>query len=87
VTGLAEKTREVLITTVVEAMPDHRLVFPNPTIWPFLAACATSAMFVGTIFTPWAFVVGAVPIAIAVTAWFWPNLREIREALAIEKRP
>src|SRR3954470_24486218 len=33
--GLAEKDREVLITSVRDAMPDHRLVFPDPSIWPF----------------------------------------------------
>jgi cytochrome c oxidase subunit I+III len=86
-TGLAEKTREVLITTVVEAMPDHRLVFPDPTIWPFVSALAVTVLFIGTIFTPWAFVWGAIPIAIAVTAWFWPNRKEIDEILALEKRP
>ncbi len=87
ITGLAEKQREVLITSVVDALPDHRLVFPNPTIWPFVSAVAVAALFVGTIFTPWALVWGALPIAIAVTLWFWPKAQEVRESLAIEKRP
>jgi heme/copper-type cytochrome/quinol oxidase subunit 1 len=87
VTGLSEKTREVLITTVLDAEPNHRLVFPDPSIWPFVSAITVTAMFIGTIFTPWAFAAGAVPIAIAVTAWFWPNREEIEEALALEKRP
>ncbi|HKQ26987.1 MAG TPA: cytochrome c oxidase subunit I [Burkholderiales bacterium] len=87
VTGLAEKTREVLITTVVDAMPDHRLVFPNPTIWPFVSSVAVTALFIGSIFTPWAVVWGMIPIAVAVTLWFWPKLQEVRQALALEKRP
>jgi cytochrome c oxidase subunit I+III len=87
VTGLAEKTREVLITTVVDAMPDHRLVFPEPTVWPFVSAVVVTAFFIGSIFTPWALVWAAIPIAVAVTAWFWPKLKEVRKALAIEKRP
>jgi cytochrome c oxidase subunit 1 len=30
-------------------------------------------MFVTSIFSPWAVVVGAIPIAIALTAWLWPK--------------
>jgi cytochrome c oxidase subunit I+III len=87
VTGLAEKSREVLITTVVDAYPDHRLAFPNPSIWPFVSAVTVSALFIGSIFTPWAVVWGSIPVAIAVTLWFWPSKAETRENLALEKRP
>jgi cytochrome c oxidase subunit I+III len=87
VTGLAEKSREVLITTVVDAYPDHRLAFPNPSIWPFVSAVTVSALFIGSIFTPWAVVWGSIPVAIAVTLWFWPSRAETRENLALEKRP
>jgi cytochrome c oxidase subunit I+III len=87
VTGLAERSREVLITTVVDAYPDHRLAFPNPTIWPFVSAVAVTALFIGSIFTPWAVVWGSIPIAIAVTLWFWPSKAETRDHLALEKRP
>jgi cytochrome c oxidase subunit I+III len=87
VTGLAEKSREVLITTVVDAYPDHRLAFPNPTIWPFVSAVAVTALFIGSIFTPWAVVWGSIPVAIAITLWFWPSKAETREHLALEKRP
>ena len=51
VTGLRTDCREVLITDVVDATPNNRYEFPEPSIWPFLAAVATSAMFVGSIFT------------------------------------
>ena len=30
-------------------------------------------MFIGSIFTPWAVVWGSIPVAIAVTIWFWPK--------------
>jgi cytochrome c oxidase subunit I+III len=87
VSGLADKPREVLITTVVDALPDHRLVFPEPTIWPFVSAVAVSALFIGSIFTPWAALWGMLPVAIAVTLWFWPRDPEVLEALQVEKRP
>jgi cytochrome c oxidase subunit 1 len=73
VTGLASDYREVLITSVADARLDHRLWLPGSTPWPFLAAVAATILFVGSIFTPWAVVWGAVPVAIATTAWFWPR--------------
>ena len=73
VTGLRVDERELLLTTVIDAEPDLREPSPNPTIWPFIAALATTAMFISSIFTPWAVVVGAVPVAAALTAWFWPK--------------
>ena len=71
--GLSLDHRELLITTPIEARPDYRQRSPTPSIWPLLTALATSAMFVGSIFTPWALVWGALPIAAAVTGWFWPK--------------
>jgi cytochrome c oxidase subunit 1 len=73
VAGLANDYREVLITSVADANLDHRLWLPRSTVWPFLAAVATTILFVGSIFTPWAVVWAAVPVAIATTAWFWPK--------------
>jgi cytochrome c oxidase subunit I+III len=71
--GLAVDRRELLLTTPVEALPDYRQHSPTPSIWPLWAALATSAMFVGSIFSPWALVWGAAPIAITLTMWFWPK--------------
>jgi cytochrome c oxidase subunit 1 len=34
---------------------------------------ATTAAFVGSIFTPWGITIGAVPIAITLIGWFWPE--------------
>src|SRR4051812_22081575 len=87
VLGLAETQREALITTVLDAVPDHRLTFPSPSIWPFVSAIAVTVLFLGSIFTPWAVVWGAIPVAIAVTLWFWPKPAETETHLRIEKRP
>jgi cytochrome c oxidase subunit 1 len=87
VTGLANDYREVLITSVADAVLDHRLWLPRSTAWPFLAAVATTILFVGTIFTPWAVVWGAVPVAIATTAWFWPKRDMTRRRVESELRP
>ncbi len=87
VAGIAVDQREVLITSVLDARPDHRQVFPESTIWPFMSAVATTVLFVATIFTPWALVWGAVPVAIALTAWFWPRQADTARHLALEKAP
>jgi len=75
VTGIASDKREVLITDVMDAEPAHKDEFPDPSIWPFLAAVATGGMLVGVIFTPWAVPVGALPIAVTLVGWFWPKKR------------
>jgi cytochrome c oxidase subunit 1 len=85
VAGLAADVREVLSTTVADARPDSRMMFPSPTAWPFLAAIATTVLFIGSIFTPWAIVWGAIPVTIALIGWFWPSRREAAEELALEK--
>ena len=71
--GLRVETRELLVTTVIDAVPDLREPSPEPTIWPFVSAVATTVMFVCSIFTPWAVVIGAAPVAAALIAWFWPK--------------
>jgi cytochrome c oxidase subunit 1 len=72
-TGLRVDDRELLVTTVTDARPDLREPSPVPTIWPLIAALSTTALFIGSIFTPWAIVVGTVPTAVALAAWFWPK--------------
>jgi len=42
-------------------------------VWPLLTAVATTALFIGSIFSPWAVVWGAVPVFITLTGWFWPK--------------
>ena len=85
--GLAEQTREVLVTSVLDAAPSHRLAYPHPSPWPFVSALALAVFFIGSIFTPWAVVWGGIPVAITVTLWFWPRRAESEANLAIEKRP
>jgi cytochrome c oxidase subunit 1 len=87
VTGLANDYREVLITSVADAKVDHRLWLPSSTSWPFWAAVATTILFVGSIFTPWAVVWGAVPVAVAATMWFWPRRDIIRQRVDSEMLP
>jgi cytochrome c oxidase subunit I+III len=87
VQGLADDVREVLVTTVLDAEPDHRAGYPEPSIWPFVGALAATVLFVGSVFTPWAAVWGLVPVAIALTLWFWPRRTETEGHLRVERSP
>jgi cytochrome c oxidase subunit 1 len=77
VVGLRSDVRQVLVTKVLDAEPDHKSEFPEPTVWPLLAALATTALFIGTIFTPWAVVWGSIPVTLI--GWFWPKKRQAEE--------
>jgi cytochrome c oxidase subunit 1 len=73
ITGLSSEHRDVLVTHVLDAEPDHRLRFPEPSIWPFFTAIATTVLFIWSIFTPWGVVYGAVPLFVTMVGWFWPK--------------
>jgi cytochrome c oxidase subunit 1 len=87
VAGLAVNQREVLVTSVIEARPDHRVIFPTPSPWPFVAAVATTVLFMASIFTPWAVVWGSIPLAIVLIAWFWPTREQAEHEMLLERAP
>lgn len=71
--GLGIDKRELLVTSVADAEPLYRQNSVGPSIWPLIASFGVAVLFVGSIFTPWAIVWGAIPVAIALTFWFWPT--------------
>ncbi|HYB94545.1 MAG TPA: cytochrome c oxidase subunit I [Vicinamibacterales bacterium] len=77
VVGVRSDKREVLVTRLLDAEPDHRYHSPEPSIWPFVTAMATTFMLIWSIFSPWALVWGSIPPAIAMIFWFWPRGRSI----------
>jgi cytochrome c oxidase subunit 1 len=87
VSGLATGTREGLVTTVLDAVPDVRYVYPSPGIWPFIAALAVAGWLIWSIFSVQGALWGMIPPTIAFIAWFWPRRKENDEHLALEKRP
>jgi cytochrome c oxidase subunit I+III len=72
VVGLHPDRRELLVSSFLDAAPDHLFTIPHPSPWPIALALATGASFIGVIFTPWALVVGAVLAGAALCGWFWP---------------
>jgi cytochrome c oxidase subunit 1 len=73
VVGLRNDIRDVLVTYVTDAAPDHRDEFPDPSAWPFLTAMAVTGFFIDSIFTPWAVVYFALPLFVTMAGWFWPK--------------
>ena len=71
--GLSIDRRELIMSSLVEGVPQSRDSSPRDSIWPFWAALATATMLIWSMFSPWAVVWGAIPIAITLTGWFWPK--------------
>lgn len=71
--GLRVDARELLTSTIAEAHPDVRDKSAAPSIWPLWAALSVGGTFLYSIFTPWAVVWGAFPIAVSLIGWFWPK--------------
>jgi cytochrome c oxidase subunit I+III len=87
VTGLPDSVPCTLATRLHDAAPDHITVFPSPSIWPFVASLAIALLFIGTMFTPWALVWGAIPVTLALVGWFWPRKDETAKHCAVEVKP
>ena len=79
VRGLKTHRRETLVTSVLDAEPELTFDLPGPSIWPLMVALATGVTFIAGIFTPWAFLVGAILTGAALTGWFFsdPNYENI----------
>jgi cytochrome c oxidase subunit 1 len=75
VTGLATDRREVLVTTLLDAAPDHRAPSAGPSIWPLAGSLVTGVGFIGSILTPWGLPLGLLLGLPVMVGWFWPKGR------------
>ena len=71
VVGLSTTKREVLNTTILDAIPEHRFELATDSIWPLCLAFAAGGSFIGAIFTPWAIPLGAALSLVVLSLWFW----------------
>ncbi len=85
VTGLSLEHREILVTKVLDAEPDHREEQPEHSIWPFILAVFSCIGLWGSIFYAWWFSVGFALAGLAMIGWFWPKDREVQRHLARER--
>jgi cytochrome c oxidase subunit I+III len=82
--GLRSDRRELLVTGLLDAEPDHRTELPGPTLWPLAVAAGTGVTFIVAIFTPWGVVLGGALTGLALIGWYWPS-RPHAEELADEQ--
>jgi cytochrome c oxidase subunit 1/cytochrome c oxidase subunit I+III len=68
-------------------MPDVRYVYPEPTVWTFIAAISVGAWLMWSIYSLQGILWGMIPPAIAFIAWYWPRKEEAKKELQLEKRP
>jgi hypothetical protein len=65
---------EGLLTSVMDAEPETRYEFKEPTILPLLLALAGGGAIIAAIFTPWGVTVGAILTFIILFCWYWPTI-------------
>jgi len=87
VMGLSVETREGLVTTVLDAKPDVRYHYPEPTIWPFVAAIGVWEWLMWSMFSFQGLLWGMIPPAIAFIFWYWPSKKEVEEHRQVEVQP
>jgi cytochrome c oxidase subunit 1 len=87
VSGLSAEDREGLVTTVLDALPDVRYSYPEPTIWPFVAAWAVFAWLFWSGLSSAGMFWGLIPPAIAFIGWYWPSEKETARQILLDRRP
>ncbi|HEU5078928.1 MAG TPA: cytochrome c oxidase subunit I [Opitutaceae bacterium] len=71
VVGLDAKKREILTTTILEALPDHKHEMPSDSIWPLLLGLVVGGTMSSIIFHPLPFVIGVGLVLLVLFGWFW----------------
>jgi cytochrome c oxidase subunit I+III len=71
VVGLSTEKREVLNTTIIDAVPEHRYELAIDSIWPFLLAIVVGLTMTFVIFTAWTIPAGMFLSLVMLYAWFW----------------
>jgi cytochrome c oxidase subunit I+III len=69
----ADGRRQTIATTAMDAVPDHQLILPTPSLWPFWTAMALTVGIVGVMVHPALLLLGMVLAAGALIGWHWPE--------------
>ena len=73
VVGLRTDVRDVLVTHVLDATPDHRLEFPEPSIWPFLRLSRPRGCSSDRSSRRGGSCTARFLLFVTLTGWFWPK--------------
>jgi cytochrome c oxidase subunit I+III len=69
--------RETIATTVMDAVPDHQLLLPAPSVWPLWTAMALSLAFVGAMVHPILVGIGGILTVVGLLGWHWPRRGDV----------
>jgi cytochrome c oxidase subunit I len=87
ITGLNTHKREVLTTTLLDAVPEHRFELAIDSIWPLALGIIVGGSFTALIFHPVALPIGAGLALIALIFWFWRGNEPLLVTHGITKTP
>src|SRR6185503_10482524 len=73
VVGMRDDRREALVTTVLDAAPQHRYVLPASSIWPFLTAAGLTIGLICAVFYFSGYWLATLFGLIGFIGWFWPR--------------
>jgi cytochrome c oxidase subunit I+III len=76
--GVQDHQRESIGTSILDAVPEMRIVLPGPTIIPLLAATVVAFTFLMMMFELALVPVGALAFFVMVVVWNWPSKEERR---------
>jgi cytochrome c oxidase subunit I+III len=65
--------REMITTSALDAVPQHRIAVAWPSIWPLALAVSTAVAFLGLLFNPICLPIGAFMSLVALVGWNWPS--------------
>jgi cytochrome c oxidase subunit I+III len=74
--GIQDFQRESIGTSMLDAVPQQRVVLPGPTIVPFLTSLAVAFAFIGVMIDFILVPIGAFLVFVAIVAWHWPSRAE-----------
>jgi heme/copper-type cytochrome/quinol oxidase subunit 3 len=69
--------RETPGTSILDAVPQMRIVLPGPSIVPFLTALAASFTFLSAMINVALIPVGALLVFVTLVMWHWPRTHEL----------
>jgi cytochrome c oxidase subunit 1 len=76
ITGLRDDRREMLVTKLMDAEPQHRYAVPGPSIWPLITTILVTVGLIISIFNFTGYYYGAALTTVGFVGWFWPRRDE-----------
>jgi cytochrome c oxidase subunit I+III len=71
--GLVDRRRETVGTSLLDAIPEQRVVLPGPTYIPILLSLAVAFTFIGFMIDLILVPIGALLVFIVIVMWHWPR--------------